>query len=383
MVCLKCGAQLPVQDYFYGCPHCLQRGENASVTFQYSGKAEKKPGLGITKYGQYLPYEDFPSLGEGDTPVIPLPRLADQLGLGALYSKNEFQNPTGSHKDRMNPMIIARALEQGCRVVAAASSGNEGVSLAAYAAAAGLECCIISTKRINPIWKAAILAAGARLVITETADERWTFLKSKVEREGWYPATNFISPPVGSNCFGLQGYKTIAYELFETFGPEKLPGYILVTVSRGDLLYGIYEGFEDLKAQGKIQTLPKLVAVEPLPRIEKVLEGADYRTSFPGEYHLTESIGGGTVTYQSLAAVQNSGGFAVSLPQSEVLDDVLELAGHGLYLETSSALAIGGLKKAVAQGLIPKGASALLVSTSGGTKNDPDLYNAIIARCQR
>ena len=377
-ICIKCGAVLPVADYFCGCPHCLEKGENASVTLRYRGTPALGSGRGMLRYGDYLPYQTFPTLGEGDTPTIPIPKLAQALGLDGVYSKNEFQNPTGSHKDRMNPLIVARALDLGCHTVAAASSGNEGVSLAAYAAAAGLECCIVSTSRINPVWKTAILAAGAKLVITDTAEERWVFLKEKVEKEGWYPATNFISPPVGSNYFGLQGYKTIAYELFETFGPQKMPDYILVTVSRGDLLYGIYEGFEDLKAAGQIAALPKLVAVEPLPRIERVLAGEDYRSNFPGEYHLTESIGGGTVTYQSVLAVKNSGGFAVSLPQQEVLDNLLELSRCGLYLESSSALALGGLKKAVAAGQIPQGATALIVSTSGGTKNDPEICQEII-----
>jgi threonine synthase len=374
MYCLKCNSDLAIGDYFFGCPHCLAKGENASVSLRYAGKAAVNGAQkGLLRYSEFLPYEQFPTLGEGDTPLVSVPRLAAELGLQNVGIKNEFQNPTGSHKDRMNPFIVARALQTGRTTVAAASSGNEGVSLAVYAAAAGLACKIVSTPAVTPIWKASILAAGADLVIMETPQARWDYLRAKVKTEGWYPATNMIAPPVGSSCYGIQGYKTISYEIYEEC-KDNLPDFIFVPVARGDLLWGIYEGFADLRKLGNIAKLPRLVAVEPLPRLEKVLAGEDYRTHYEGDTPLTASIGGGTVTYQSKLALEKTDGFAVSIPQDEAVQNVRRLAKYGFYLELSSALILGGLIKSVKEKKLAPEANVLLIATSHGFKNNPELF---------
>lgn len=99
----------------------------------------------MLRYGERHPYRTFPTLGEGGTPLVSLPILAERLQVQGLWVKNEGQNPTGSHKDRLSPLVVARALELGRTTVVAASSGNQGVSLALYAAAAGLECEIVTT----------------------------------------------------------------------------------------------------------------------------------------------------------------------------------------------------------------------------------------------
>lgn len=373
--CLKCAAELPVDDHLFGCPVCQARGDCSSVTLHYEGPAQiHTQARGMERYIEFLPYQSFPSLGEGQTPLISLPRMAQELGCRAIWSKNEFQNPTGSHKDRMNPMIAARAKATGRDVVCCASSGNQAASLAMYAAAAGLKCCNVASHDITGTWLAPSLASGAQVVLTKTPNERLSYLQSHIDRESWFCATNQLLPPVGSSCFGVQGYKTLAFELYEDLG-NQLADYILVPTCRGDLLYGIYEGFLDLREQGLLDTLPHLVAVEPLPRLEHVLAGADHKTCFPGNSDLTPSIGGGTATYQSQLALEGSGGFAVSVSQNEVMDHVSAMAGYGLYLETSSAAVYGGLKKAMEAGKIPSGASVVLISTSHGFKNDPNFFN--------
>jgi len=373
--CLKCRSVLPVDDYLYGCPHCYEQEQNASVTLQYKGSAniltEQK---GMKRYTQFLPYSDFPSLGEGNTPVAIIDRQAEALGLSKLYTKNEFQNPTGSHKDRMNPFFIARAIDLGKNVVCCASTGNEAASLALYSAAAGLQCVCVATHAITPIWKTAVLAAGAELVMVDSMDERRVYLSEKIEEYGWYCATNQLDVPVGSPCFGVQGYKTIAFELYEEFGKE-LPEYILIPVGRGDLLYGIYEGFADLAEQSMLKKIPRLVGIEPIPRLERVLAGEDHRNKFPGDTSLTPSIGGYTATYQSQYALENSNGFAISVEQHTVVDAVKEFAQNGIYIESSSAITLTCLKEAMRQEKIPKGASVLIIATSHGYKNNPILLD--------
>src|SRR3546814_9002097 len=109
-----------------------------------------------------------------------------------------------------------------------------------------------------------------------------------------FPATNYLDPPVGSNHFGLDGLKTIAYEMFEELGPD-LVDAVLVPTSRGDLIWGLFEGFRQLKAADLTTAVPRLFAVEHFARISAVLGGATATGSFPGPPQLT-SIGGSTVT---------------------------------------------------------------------------------------
>jgi threonine synthase len=202
------------------------------------------------------------------------------------------------------------------------------------------------------------------------------YLQDKIDHENWYCVTNQLIPPVGSSCFGIQGYKTIAYELYEQL-ENNVVDYIFVPTCRGDLLYGIYEGFQDLITQKMMNYLPHLVAVEPIPRLERVLLGEDHKCIFDGNTELTPSLGGGTVTYQSLLAIQKTKGFAISISQNKVMDNILKMAGYGLYLETSSAILYGCLEKAVLQKKIPADAQIVLIATSHGFKNDPDYFKRI------
>ena len=204
-----------------------------------------RPGRGTRRFGDRLPFSSFPTLGEGDTPVARLHRLARSLASDAVDIKLEGSNPTGSHKDRMTSQFVARALDRQAPVVAAASSGNAGASLAAYAAAAGLRCAIVTTPKISPAWRRAIEMTGAELHFVEDPLDRWRFIRGKGETEGWFSATNVSIPPTSSEPFGVDGYKTLAYEL--ALDPQTANAdTILIPTARGDLLWGIYAGFKEL-----------------------------------------------------------------------------------------------------------------------------------------
>ena len=117
--CLRCGEKFNIDDYFTGCSLCSRESLPISLAPYYAGIPEiKNNEKRLFRYGDFLPYLDFPSLGEGGTPLVKAHRLTEKYNLTSLYIKNEFQNPTGSHKDRMSPFIIARALETNRREIA-------------------------------------------------------------------------------------------------------------------------------------------------------------------------------------------------------------------------------------------------------------------------
>jgi threonine synthase len=372
--CLRCKKVFPlasgVMDTGEGCPVCLAQGYPANLTFAYAGVSKTAfsgSGAGITRFRNLLPLLDFPTLGEGNTPLLSLGSLAKKLGLAELYAKDESRGPTGSHKDRTSGLIVARAAQLKRPGVIAASSGNGGHSLAAYAGSAGVACVILSKKNLSGPWKLAIDATGARLIITETADDRWKVMKEMVEKEGWYPFTNFLSPPVGSNSIAVQGCKTIAYEIAEQLAGNA-PDAVIVPTCRGDLLWGLYEGFAEARRAGIISREPRLYAVEPYPRLERILAGVDYRTVFIQPDHPMVSIGGTTSSYQAELAVKLSGGGACSVTTPQTLAARQELAARGLYLELSSAAGLAGLYGLVKRGTVRGGERVVLVCTSHGYK---------------
>jgi threonine synthase len=366
MECIKCSTAFTVNDYFKGCPNCLKQGEPSSISFSYKSVHIKREEIRLNRYTEMLPFINFPTIGEGGTPNIRINKLGEELGLKDLWIKNEGQNPTGSHKDRMSPFVIARAKSIGMKTVAVASSGNAGTSVAAYAAADNMECVVLTTEKINPIWKQAIEKTGAKIIYKKEAMERWNHMQRMVEKGEWYPATNFMSPPVGSNPFGVQGYKTIAYEIIEDF--EEIPNIIFIPCSRGDMLWGIWKGFEEAVGAGFINNIPKLIGVEPFPRLKKVVEGQPYINSFMGDSTYTPSVGGTTVTYQALQAIQESKGGVISVPSYQSEKEQKQLGSYGVYVERSSALVLGALKYLIKKQAVNKEDKVLLIISSNGYK---------------
>lgn len=367
--CIRCQTDLVVGDYPEGCPACLARGEPSTVRSRYRQwpvTLSDGRNRGMERYAAWMPYTSWVSLGEGGTSYASFSSLADELNAAAIFIKNEGQNPSGSHKDRMSCLAVTRALDVGATKIVAASSGNGGASLALYAAAAGLQCCIVATPALSSIYRRAIEMTGAEIVTAPESLDRWQYVARMTKERGWFPATNYLDPPVGSNHFGLDGLKTIAFEIFEELG-ARMADVVLVPTSRGDLIWGLHEGFGQLKAIGLIGSVPRLFAVEPFSRISAVLGGERITGSFPGSTKLT-SIGGSTVTYQSIEAIRATGGGAVVVDDEAVARDQVRLARHGCYAELSSAAALTGLELLLKNRTIARDETVALIATSSGYK---------------
>jgi threonine synthase len=364
-----------------GCARC--RGEGVAVNLRVTYPAsvfrvvQDRRGFdpeerGVWRYHPLLParLQDAIWLGEGETPLVHAGALGALVGLEHLYLKVEARNPTGSYKDRMAAVIVARARERGAKAVTVATSGNAGASLAAYATVAGLACVVFTTAAAPLSLKAQIRALGAKVVALPSSMDRLTIMQAAVEKYGWHCASNYLPTPVGSNPYGVEGYKTLAFEVWEQMGREG-PDVMALPVCYGDGLAGTAYGFADLAELGFIRRVPRLVAGEvwgPLSHAQA--EKLEAPAPVEAGPTVAFSIGGGRSTYQALHALQETDGRAVTVTDAELLSWQAELGRReGLYAEASSLASVAALARLRTDDRLGPSAVAVAVITATGLKD--------------
>jgi threonine synthase len=328
---------------------------------------------GLFRYRRLMPLRDHDapvSLGEGSTPLLPVSRIGRDLGLSSLFIKDETRGPTWSYKDRLAAVAITRARASGADTVIVGTTGNHGAATAAYAAAAGVRCVAITLVSVPETMKVLMQVLGAEVVAVHEPAERWALMRAAVADRGWVPLSGLADPPVGSNPFGVDAYKTIAYELAEDLGTA--PQAVLVPIAYGDGLMGIHRGFQDLLSLGRIERLPRMIAVEPLgPYTASLAAGTEIPVRVAGRPSVSFSIASTVATRQGMDAMRQSGGRPVI-----VGDDAATLAAQyriadteGLYLEASAAVVLPALERLVAEGDLDPDEPVVAIGTSSGLKD--------------
>ena len=379
--CLRCHARFTEPRLFTGCPRCRAEGVAVNLTVEY----DLAPLAGVTpdgfaaprgsmwRFRHLLPVRRTPpvTLGEGSTPLVHLTRLGKRLGLPRLYAKDESQNPTWSYKDRLCSTAVTHAVEIGARVITISSTGNHGASTAAYAARAGVPCVIFTVASVPDTMKTLMQAYGAAVVECPTSEARWDLMRQGVERLGWYPTSGFIAPPVGSNPWGVEGYKTIAYEIAEELG-WTATDVVIVPSAYSDGLFGTWRGWTELQALGLVKQTPRMIAAEPFGPLAHALEkelDAPEMVEAPSP-SVAFSIGSRYGTWQGLAALRQSGGAGVRLTDEGVLEAQRALAREeGLFVEPSSAAAMTAVMQLAARKALDPAQTIVIVLTSGGLKD--------------
>ena len=326
---------------------------------------DRDPYPGIRRWAELLPpLAPGLSMGEGGTPLVAAPRLADWAGFGGeLYIKDESRNPTGSHKDRLNLCTVSAAVLSGAPGVTVASSGNHGAAAAAYAARAGLPCVLFITEGTEPHLVRMVSAYGAAVVPLPRPLRR-VLMRELVERAGFHPVSSITSTHTG-HPFGPEGYKTIAYELYRQLG-DRLPAAVFIPTAYAELLYGVWLGFKELSQIGRRGPAPQLFACEPAA-------GAPLRTALAtgrpvaqveeaptAAYSIVVAANG----YRGVLAVRESEGDAVAVSDNEMLAAQTALGREGLWAELSGAAGLAGLRQA-AQAMSFDGPVVCLMTSSG------------------
>ena len=240
--CTGCTGEYDLGAYFFGCPGC---GEALEVVYDEKAAGSvvslemwARRTASVWRYAELLPLPaggERVTLGEGGAPMVRVPKT-NENPLPFLYLQNETVNPTYAFKDRFHTVSISMARRLGYDRVVCSTTGNHGMSAAAYASRAGMRCVVLADPP-RPR-RAAGLDAAVRCDCGR-GDERKPPLRAFVEEHGWYPSTYMTPMPVATP-YGVEGYKTMAYDTVMALG--RAPDHYLFPVAAGDGLYGPWKG---------------------------------------------------------------------------------------------------------------------------------------------
>ncbi len=346
----------------------------SAATACYNRRMHPWPGI-IEAFRDQLDLPpDLPAITllEGNTPLIPIPRLARGLEATALYVKFEGLNPSGSFKDRGMTVAISEAAHRGAGTVICASTGNTAASAAAYAGRAGLRCLVIIPHGAVASGKlAGALAYGAEVLQIEgTFDESLDLVRSASER---LPVVlvNSLNP------YRLEGQKTVAFEICEALdGP---PDWLALPVGNAGNISALWMGLQQLKQEHGWKP-PRLLGVQA-SGAAPLVEGRPV----PDPHTVASAIRIGRPARgdQAVRAANHSGGRIVAVDDDQILAAQRELSREGIWVEPASAAGLAGLTAEASDGRLDlQGKKVVCICTGHGLK-DPAVISDRFAEPRR
>ena len=371
--CKECGHTYPLEAH-YVCEQCFGPLE---VTYDHSGfdpaAAKRKIQAGpadIWRYADFLPLAERPRdpLQPGLTPLLRADRLAERLGLGEVWVKNDAANPTHSFKDRVVAVAMAKARELGYETVACASTGNLANAVAAHAAAAGLDSYVFVPADLEEQKLLATGVYGTRLVgVKGSYDDVNRLCTELCEERPWA----FVN--VNLRPYYAEGSKTIAYELVEQLGWE-LPDRVVCPIASGSLFTKIARGFDEWRELGLVEgELPAFNGAQADgcdPVAEAFSTGQEVcRPQRPETIAKSLAIGNPADGVYALELARRTGGSIDSVSDDEIRAGIRLLAETtGIFTETAGGVTTAVLAKLAEAGAISDSERVVLIITGEGLK---------------
>lgn len=309
------------------------------------------------------------SLGEGDTPIVPLKRWGSAHGMRRVLAKLEYVSPSGSFKDRGAAAVIAVLAGAGVTSVVEDSSGNAGAAMAAYAARAGLRAQIFVPESAPAAKRDQIAGYGAEVVAVGGTRED---VATAAEHAAHAPDVAYASH--ARHPAFVEGTKTFGLEIAAALVDDP-PLHIVLPVGNGGLLLGAFKAYRELAAAGFSASLPRLHAAQAkacAPLAAAFAKGADAPLSVQAQPTVAGGVAVGRPArgVEVLAAIRASGGSTVQIDDATARRTRAELARlEGLDLEYTSAVAFAAASTLRASSVIRSDDRVLIAATGIGLKD--------------
>jgi threonine synthase len=374
--CKECEAEYALEAS-YVCEHCFGPLE---VTYDFGAldAAETRRRIqagsaGIWRYADFLPFAGGApahrgTLEPGLTPLVRADRLANRLGLGEVWVKNDAANPTHSFKDRVVAVALAKAQELGFETVACASTGNLANAVAAHAAACGLDSYVFVPADLEEQKLLATGVYGTRLIGVRGSYDEVNRLCTELSQTRPWAFVNVNLRP-----YYAEGSKTIAYETAEQLGWQ-LPDRVVCPIASGSLFTKIGRGFEEWielgLIEGELPTFNGAQAAGCSPVAEAFSEGREVcRPQRPDTIAKSLAIGDPADGPYALDLARGTGGSVDAVTDEEIRDGIRLLAETtGIFTETAGGVTVGVLAKLAEAGAIGREERVVVVITGEGLK---------------
>ncbi len=336
----------------------------------------------IWRYAELLPVDGEPTVGQhvGGTPLIRADRLAKALGIAELYIKNDAVNhPTLSFKDRVVAVALSKAVEFGFTTVGCASTGNLAGSVAANAAAAGLEAYVLIP---NNLEQGKVLGAqiyGAKVIAIEGNYDHVNRLCSQIAfRYGW----GFVN--VNLRPFYGEGSKSMGFEIAEDLG-WRAPDHVVVPMAGGSLIGKLYKAFKEFELLGFLDAPvntrmfgAQAAGCNPITNTVKTASGKIRPVRNPNTIAKSLAIGDPADGFFASQLMRETGGWGEDVDDDAIIDGMRLLAEtEGIFTETAGGVTLAVTKKLIEQGRIDRDGSTVICITGNGLKTQEALAGKI------
>ncbi|MFZ6027380.1 MAG: threonine synthase [Chloroflexota bacterium] len=377
LFCNDCGRLYDPNQIQTFCPDCqspLLAQYDLEAACQHLDRDEfrlRSPGM--WRWHELLPVhapENMLTLGEGDAPLLRLPRLGELLSLTNLYVKEEGRNPTGSFKARGLSAAISKAKELGVKRVIIPTAGNAGGAMAAYAARGGMEAYIFMPKDTPSANVEESRIAGATVMLIDgLINEAAGMAGEKARAEGWFDVSTFKEP------YRCEGKKIMGYELAESFGWE-LPDVIIYPTGGGTGLVGMWKAFEEMAAMGWLESehRPRMVAVQAegcAPVVKAYENGSAFCDFWIGAHTLASGlrVPKSFADHIILKDIHESNGCAVAVTDEAIVESQHRLAAmEGIFAAPEGAATLAALEELIRSGWVQFDEKIVLFNTGTGLK---------------
>jgi threonine synthase len=365
LICGRCGEpHLPIKPWI-GCSKCGAMLEFVLSDSLHAEKIHFDDVNSMWRYRHILPMlSDWSpvSLMEGYTPLVKAENLGNTLKFRNLYFKDESRNPTGSFRDRAASLMTTWAYKTDFKTIAVASDGNMGVSIAAYASKARLNCKVVVPRNIDEGKILQLLVYGSELSEYGTyLDEAIDRVAKLAEGRNIYQATPELNP------LSIEAQKTISYEIWEQL--EEVPDTIVVPVGSGSCLFSIWKGFVELKKLGFTSKIPRFLAVQSegcAPIVEAFKKNSELVEPISPETRATAILVRKPAYGAKVLEILRKGGIAISVKDDEIFKAEKMLARfEGLFVEPSSSSTVAALMKLSEEVLSPDETIVCILTGSG------------------
>ncbi len=381
--CRECGQEYPIEPT-HVCEFCFGPLEVVYDYEKLEGKftrelIESRPQT-MWRYKELLPIDGEPTVGaqNGFTPLVRARNLEKHLGVKELYIKNDSVcYPTLSFKDRVVSVALSKAVEFGFKTVACASTGNLAGSVAANAAAAGLESYVFIPHDLE---QGKVLGAGifgTKIIGIKGKYDDVNRLCSEVAgKYGWAFVNVNVRP------FYAEGSKSLGYEMMEQLG-WRAPKHVVVPMASGSLCTKVDKSIKEFIKLGLIEDNGTAVygaqATGCSPISKSIKEGTDMiQPVIADTIAKSLAIGNPADGYYANRVIRESGGWCEDVSDEEVIAAMKLLAEtEGIFAETAGGVTLGCAKKMIESGKLPKDESIVLCITGNGLKTQEAVVDAI------